>query len=71
MNSIFTSFIYFLSKKLNVAPVIIQTVILIIICYVVGEEFQAVLTLCIIFVPIILLISYFMVGKSWFEKPKK
>jgi len=74
LNGIFTELIYFISRKSNLSPAIVQVILLFIMWFVtiiIRGDFLITSIIFLIFLPIMLLITYFSVGKTWFEKPFK
>ena len=74
LNGIFTELIYFISRKSNLSPAIVQVILLFIMWFVtiiIRDDFIITSIIFLIFLPIMLLITYFSVGKTWFEKPFK
>ena len=74
LNGIFTELIYFISRKSNLLPAIVQVILLFIMWFVtiiIRGDFLITSIIFLIFLPIMLLITYFSVGKTWFEKPFK
>ena len=68
-----TSLIYILSNKTNLAPVVIQLILLFLMWLIISimlDDFKFITTIYLMLTPIIILLSGIFVGKSWFIRPQ-